>query len=225
VKRKQIAVVVAILSIANLLIPDVAFAQAPATPIQESPADGATGLPTQVTVRWTLSNPGETYRVQISQNSTFTSLITDAQVQDATGWTVFGLSKDTVYYWRINASANGQTSPWSPVWSFRTTNQAIPAVPVLVSPPNGATGLLDDPTLVWNAAEGADSYDIQLGTKPTFSSWKRTKWSYVGTSIRVWADLDDYSHTFYWRVRAKNAAGVSAWSTVWSFTCAGFGCD
>ncbi|MCL5995502.1 MAG: DUF4962 domain-containing protein [Chloroflexi bacterium] len=216
---------VAILLMVNLLIPEVAIASAPAVPTQASPANGATDLPPQVTVRWTLSISGETYRVQISKNSTFTSLVTDAQVQDATGWTVFGLSKGTTYYWRVNASANGQTSPWSPVWSFTVTNKAIPAVPVLVSPANGATGLPDDPTLVWNAVEGADSYDIQLGTKPTFSSWQRTKWSYVGTSIRVFADLEDYSHTFYWRVRAKNAAGVSAWSAPWQFTCATFGCD
>jgi hypothetical protein len=97
-------------------------------------------------------------------------------------------------------------------------------VPVLVSPANGAT-VPDDPTLVWNAAEGADSYDIQLGTKPTFSSWQRMKWGWVGTSIRVFYDLEDDTYTFYWRVRAKNAAGVSAWSAPWSFTCSTRGCD
>jgi hypothetical protein len=100
-----------------------------------------------------------------------------------------------------------------------------PAVPVLVSPENGATGLPDDPTLVWNAVEGADSYDIQLGTKPTFSSWQKMKWHYVGTSIRVFYDLEDDTYTFYWRVRARNAAGVSAWSAPWQFTCATRGCD
>lgn len=59
--------------------------QSPSTPIQESPANGATDLPTTVTVRWTLSKPGETYRFPISHNSTFTSLVLDAQVTNATG--------------------------------------------------------------------------------------------------------------------------------------------
>lgn len=227
-KIRQIQLAVAMMLIAAMVNPGVALAQAPATPTQDYPANGATDQPLNVSMGWhdpSFSADPKTYRVQVSQNSTFTSLILDQDTGTSTGWTVFNLSKNSVYYWRVNMTIGGQTSAWSPVWSFQITNKEIPGVPTLVSPPNGVTGLPDDPTLVWNAVEGATSYDIQLGTKPTFSSWKRTKWSYVGTSIRVFADLDDYSHTFYWRVRAKNAAGVSAWSAPWSFTCVTFGCD
>lgn len=225
--RQPRAVAVASLFAVSLLIPGLLVSHAaasPTTPTQESPTNGATDLPPQVTVRWTLSVPGETYRVQISKNSTFTSLVTDGQVQDATGWTVFGLSKGTVYYWRVNASAGGQTSPWSPVWHFTVTTKEIAAVPVLVSPPDGATDVPDDPTLVWNASEGADSYDIQVALSSSFLGSKTTVYAWVGTS-KTFGALNEYSKTFYWRVRARNVAGLSAWSAPWKFTCPHFGCD
>jgi hypothetical protein len=224
-KRLRVALILVIPLIASLLIPHTASAQSsPATPIQESPANGATDLPPQVTVRWTLSNPGETYRIQISLNSTFTSLITDAQVVDATGWTVFGLAKDTVHYWRVNASADGETSAWSPVWSFRVTNRDIAPVPVLVSPASGTTGLTESPPLVWGASAGADSYDIQIALSSSFLGSTKTAYAWVGTS-KTFGNLDDYSKHFYWRVRARNVAGLSAWSAPWDFTCVSFGCE
>ena len=194
--------------------------QSPSAPIQESPANGATDLPTTVTVRWTLSKPGETYRVQISHNSTFTSLVLDAQVMNATGYTVFGLSQNTVYYWRVNASAGGQISSWSPIWNFQTTNRVTPAAPTLVSPEDGATGLPETPTLVWNVVAGADSYDFQIAQEPSFSGADIQWYGYVGTSVTVMNLVEESwggTH-FYWRVRARNTAGLSPWSEVRDFT-------
>jgi len=130
----------------------------------------------------------------------------------------------TTYYWRVNASANGQTSPWSPVWSFTITTREIPAVPVLISPANGATGVPDRTPVVWNAVADADSYDIQVAQTPSFLGSKKTVYAYVGTSF-TFVNLSEYSKTFYLRVRSRNVAGTSAWSTAWSFTCVHFGCD
>jgi hypothetical protein len=36
-----------------------------------------------------------------------------------------GLARGTLYYWRINASNEGGTSDWSPVWSFKTAPVSV----------------------------------------------------------------------------------------------------
>ena len=116
-----------------------ALAATPAIPIQESPVNGETDLPTWVTVRWTLSNPGEVYRVQVATNAEMTALVVNATVSDATGYSLYAVAqKNTTYYWRVNATKDGSTSDWSPVWRFTTTNKSAPAAPTLVSPENGA---------------------------------------------------------------------------------------
>ena len=222
-KLRQIVLALALVLMAGTGLADPALARGgmakpPAVPTLVGPANGATDLPTTVTVRWFLSLPGETYRVQVSTNTTFSSLVLNGQVSNATGYTLFNLAKDTAYYWRVNASAGGQTSNWSPVWSFRTTDRQLPAVPTLVSPANGVGGLSLTPTLVWNASAGADSYDFQVALEPSFSGADVQWYAYAGTSIVVPGLEETCGTHFYWRVRARNSAGLSAWSEVRDFT-------
>jgi len=221
-KRKQIVVVAAILLVMNLLLmPGVAVAAAPVTPTQESPANGATDQPTWVTVRWTLSNPGEVYRVQVATNAEMTALVVDASVSDATGYSLYAVAvKNTTYYWRVNAAAGGQTSDWSPVWSFTTTNKVAPGAPTLVSPENGAGPFpaSQGVTLIWNAVEGAESYDFQIANEASFSAPFIQWYAYVGTSKQVMGLEEAYTTTQYWRVRGRNPGGTGPWSEVRTFT-------
>jgi hypothetical protein len=170
---KRLEVAVMLLLMMNFLIPNgIAAAEgadiqtaAPAVPTQESPADGATDLPTWVAVRWTLSNPGEVYRVQVATDPAMTALVVDATVRDATGYSLYAVAqKNTTYYWRLNATKDGNTSDWSPVWRFTTTDKSAPAAPTLVSPDNGAGAfpVSQGVNLVWNTVEGAESYDFQI---------------------------------------------------------------
>jgi hypothetical protein len=215
VKGKQIVLTVAILLIANLLIaPQVASAQTLAPPTQEFPANGATDVPLDTWVSWRDPNfsPNPTFRVQVSRNSNFTDLLVNARLDGSTGYALRGLSPNTVFYWRVRLSSQGQTSDWSPVWTFQTTNRAVPAVPTLVSPANGATGIPRSPTLVWNAAEGADSYWVKVGCLEFVLV--------QDTSITISEeDLSlCYSDRHFWSVQARNPAGLSGWSETWEFT-------
>jgi trimeric autotransporter adhesin len=216
VKRKQIVLVVAILLIANLLmVPQVASAQTLAPPKQEFPANGATDVPLDTWVSWSDPNftPNPTYRVQVSRNSNFTNLLVNANLTDgSTGYALRGLPPNTVFYWRVRLSAGGQTSAWSPVWTFQTTNRGVPAAPTLISPANGATGVPGSPTLVWNAVEGADSYWVKVGCLEFVLV--------QSTSITISEeDLSlCYSDHHFWSVQARNPAGLSALSETWEFT-------
>ncbi len=87
------------------------------------------------------------------------------------------------------------------------------AAPVLTSPANGATGVAATPTLSWNAASNATSYDVYFGATPTpalVATVSAT--SYQPGSLSAGA-------TYYWRVAAKNSTG-SASSSTFSFTVA-----
>ena len=92
-----------------------------------------------------------------------------------------------------------------------TTILSLPAAPTLVSPANGAPGSAFAPTLVWNAADGATSYDVYFGTS---SSPPQV----TNTAATTYAPGSVYSPaTYYWRVEATNAAGTAT-SPTWSFT-------
>ncbi|MEK9138620.1 MAG: fibronectin type III domain-containing protein, partial [Bacteroidota bacterium] len=91
-----------------------------------------------------------------------------------------------------------------------------PPAPSLVSPANGATKVSIAPTLTWNASSGAASYQLQVSTSSTFSTFVVNQSGITSTSFAV-SGLA-YSTTYYWRVNAANAGGNSPWSATWSFT-------
>jgi trimeric autotransporter adhesin len=216
VKGKPWVVALALLLVATLLIPSTAIAQSLAPPTQEFPANGATDVPIDTWASWSDPNFSQspTFRVQVSRTSNFTDLLVNANLDGSTGYALRGLPKNTVFYWRVRISVGGQTSVWSPVWTFRITNREIPAPPTLVSPEDGATGVPRSPTLVWNAAEGADSYSVKIvGCGLEFTV--------EGTSITIPAEGFDlsgcYADGLGWYVRSRNPAGLSEPSETWTF--------
>jgi hypothetical protein len=83
------------------------------------------------------------------------------------------------------------------------------ATPTLPAVPTGLAATNDGSTtsLTWNAATGATSYEIFYWSSPTYTGTARDFFGITGTS---------YSHTtaslWYYFVRSRNAAGVSAYS-------------
>lgn len=97
---------------------------------------------------------------------------------------------------------------------FVTTPVTIPAVPTLLSPSNGTTGISTSPILSWNASSGATNYAVQLSIDPNFTSYV-VNTTTTTNSFNV-SGLSGNT-TYYWRVNAQNTAGSSAWSQVWTF--------
>ncbi len=100
----------------------------------------------------------------------------------------------------------------SPAATFTVSSAPpLPAPPVPLSPANGATGVVVTPTLSWNAASGATSYDVYFGaasTPPLVTNTTAT--SYAPGTLTSGA-------TYYWQIAARNAAGTAG-SAIWSFT-------
>jgi hypothetical protein len=215
--NRILAVVVTLLLMATLLIPNATMAQTLAPPTQEFPTNGATDVPTDTWVSWRdpnfLSTP--TFHVQVSRNSNFTKLLVNETLNGSTGYALRGLPKNTTFFWRVNVSSGRQTSDWSPVWSFTTTNRDIVAAPALVSPPNGSTGLPRTVTLTWNAVQGADSYDVTVnGNLITFIQGTSFTGDFGAITEQTGAT------TFFWSVRARTPAGLSEPSETWTFSIA-----
>ena len=92
-----------------------------------------------------------------------------------------------------------------------------PAAPNLSSPSNGSTGVSISPVLSWQSVTGADSYRLQAGTDSTFTTGIVYDDSTLTAVNKQLTGLLN-STKYYWRVRAKNIAGVSNWSAVFNFT-------
>jgi probable HAF family extracellular repeat protein len=87
-----------------------------------------------------------------------------------------------------------------------------PGPPVLTAPANGASSITTTPTLTWNAASGATSYDVYFGTSSTPSMVTNT----TGTSYAP--GILALGVTYYWYVVARNDNGTTASGPPWSFT-------
>jgi hypothetical protein len=86
-----------------------------------------------------------------------------------------------------------------------------PAAVGLVSPSNGATGVSLAPQLTWNAASGATSYDVYLGTSPSPPMvGNTTATSYNPPALLV-------NTVYYWMIVARNFSETTP-SATWSFT-------
>jgi hypothetical protein len=94
-----------------------------------------------------------------------------------------------------------------------------PAIPVLVFPLNGASGVLPPVGLQWRRSPGTSTYRVQLGLDSLFFTTLVDDSTVVDTTLLV-SSLPGPAR-YYWRVSAKGVGGVSSPSTVRRFDVAG----
>lgn len=155
------------------------------------------------------------YRLQLSTSSNFTNLIINQANLTDTCYTGTTLNNSTTYYWRVRAVNSTDSSGWTSD-HFTTLPIGFPSPPILISPANGATNILNWPTLSWNTVANAQNYQLQISTESDFLYLPYDVTGLTQTHYDVSWLL--YSLTYYWRVRATNSAGTSNWSIVYQFT-------
>ena len=163
------------------------------------------------------SGPGLIYRIQISTDENFTSIVLDsANIQTSFMDVPPGvLYNETIYYWRVNATNAGGTSPWSLVSYFNV----LIFTPILFSPPNGATDISLTPNILWNYEVSATLYRLQISTDsifgtPTLDSVLTTPWATITVPQGVLTPHQKY----YWRVNMLFFGQTGPWSEIWNFT-------
>lgn len=92
----------------------------PSVPILFSPANNAGNQPLSLSLVWLKSTSAVNYRVQLSTDSLFNTLVLNDSTLTDSMRTVTGLNYSTNYWWRVNAKNILGTSFYSQIWKFTT---------------------------------------------------------------------------------------------------------
>jgi|GEM_PF-1473085 len=180
-----------------------------------APADEAAHLGSVVSISWqaTLGAAGYEYCADTTDDGACAPWV-DAGTETSAGLT--GLADATTYLWQVRArNGHGLTEADGGDWWEFTTGPP-PAFGKVV-PADGAAGLSNRPTLFWQAAPGADSYEYCLDASDDdlCAGWLEAG---TATSVTLGGLADDT--TYFWQARAVNGWGQTEadggdW---WSFT-------
>tara|TARA_R100000908_G_scaffold60755_1_gene38316 strand:- start:9799 stop:14193 length:4395 start_codon:yes stop_codon:yes gene_type:complete len=186
-------------------------ASPPAFPQLVSPDSGAVNVGLNPDLVWEAPANASTYDVQVALNGSFTNeLIVDTTGFEPTTISLSELENGTDYFWRVRAiNTEGTTGQWSEVSAFAT----LPLGPALVSLVSPADSVVDVSLPVqfdWQAADRATRYELQYSEDASFTFTSDTTLS--GTELSL-SDLSSGTG-YFWRVRAENSGGISAWSEV-----------
>ena len=126
----------------------------------------------------------------------------------AASYTNTGAKAGTTYYYRVKACNDAGLSPYSNVVSGQVkTVTPKPSAPVVKIGNSAASG---KPMLTWNAVSGATSYKVYRATS------QNGAYSLLGTvTATSYTNTGAKAGTTYWyKVKAVNSAGESAYSNV-----------
>ena len=177
---------------------------APAAPVVKLGNSATSGKPM---LTWNAVEGATSYRIyrSTSKGSGYSLLGTVT----ATSYTNTGAKAGTTYYYRVKACNDAGLSPYSNIVSgkVKTVAQQKPSAPVVKIGHSAASG---KPMLTWNAVSGAASYKVYRATSQngTYSLLGTvTTTSYTNTGAKA-------GTTYYYKVKAVNSAGESAYSNV-----------
>ncbi|MFA5451033.1 MAG: YCF48-related protein [Dehalococcoidales bacterium] len=190
------------------------------------PLDGAkdvgiagNGYVSNIRLEWEVLPGAAEYHWQVSDNSSFSKIQEDLEgFSDHTELLLPKLDAETSYYWRIRA-VKPVSSVWSETGRFKTALPTSVVTPRLEKPLPGERDVVTRPLFQWEKIEGADYYELVVGTNPDF---KEPVLTCIGLeALRANAcqatDELEYATVYFWKVRAVDAGGASDWSGVGSF--------
>ena len=176
---------------------------APAAPVVRIGNSATSGKPV---LTWNAVYGATSYRIyrSTSKGSGYSLLGTTT----ATSYTNTGAKAGTTYYYRVKACNDAGLSPYSNIVSGQVkTVTPKPAAPVVKIGNSASSG---KPMLTWNAVSGATSYKVYRATSQngTYSLLGTvTATSYTNTGAKA-------GTTYWYKVKAVNSAGESAYSNV-----------
>ena len=176
---------------------------APAAPVVKLGNSATSGKPM---LTWNAVYGATSYRIyrSTSRGSGYSLLGTVT----ATSYTNTGAKAGTTYYYRVKACNDAGLSPYSNIVSGKVKSVTPkPSAPVVKIGHSTTSG---KPMLTWNAVSGATSYKVYRATSQngTYSLLgTTTATSYTNTGAKA-------GMTYYYKVKAVNSAGESAYSNV-----------
>ena len=197
------------------------------TPTLKSPVDNATLQMPNVYLSWNAITGSYNlqYEVVFDTTTNFNSpLLIDTVQTLLTGYQTHNLFFGQKYFWRVRAIDAGETSAWTPIWSFTVFSYFE-----LGKPQSTDTVQNPDATVEWKKTlnstiniTGITNIDYQIDTTVSFnspllislalsgdpSSYSGNNFAYTNMNLR-------FGTTYFWRVRARHEGGSSPWPTGW----------
>lgn len=170
---------------------------------------------TSFTANWGSVTGATGYRLDVSTENIFSSYVSGFENLSVEGisQSVTGLSTGTTYYYRVRA----ENSAGSSTHSGTITVLTLPAAPTANAGSNITTSSFE---ASWNSVAGASGYRLDVATDDGFTSLVSGYSNLsVGATSKSVTGLSA-STTYYYRVRAENATGVSAHSNTITVTTA-----
>jgi GH18 family chitinase len=101
----------------------------PGVPVINTPVNNSTNIPIVTTLVWNTSSNATTYGIQVSLNVGFTTFVYNQNGIYSTNFAAT-FSKNTTYYWRVNATNTVGTSAWANTFNFKTVNDTVVVPPI-----------------------------------------------------------------------------------------------
>jgi len=184
----------------------------PPAPDLNSPSNGAVINDNTPTLDWDPVTNMLVYEIQVDDFSTFTSPVIDDSTHIDDEYTCTSLV-DNTYYWRVRVLDEFFVyGDWSDVWSFQIDTFA-PGAPSLLLPASGTLTNDNTTTYSWNSVSTATIYRIQIDDSSDFDSPAIS----TTTSNTQYTSPALSDNTYYWHVRARDAAGNwGSYSSFWN---------
>ncbi|MBS1910827.1 MAG: hypothetical protein JST22_02460 [Bacteroidetes bacterium] len=188
---------------------------APATVTLNLPLNGAVVSSTPLNLSWLRVTGATAYQVQVASDSTFNTIVaSDSTVTDSTK-SVASLPAGSPFFWRVRAKNN---VGWGSYSSIRKFNLLLVPVQVALSGPTSSSTVPTSNTRLWwhRGASSEQKYWLEISTDAAFSTVAQRDTAITDTSTTV--NGLTANQTYYWHVKARNAAGWGPFSSIWNFT-------
>ncbi|MBJ2175701.1 T9SS type B sorting domain-containing protein [Aureibaculum sp. A20] len=188
----------------------------PACPVVTTPVNNATDVAINPTFNWNAADRATSYRITIGTTSGGTEFENTTLGNVLTYTPTNALAENTTYFVSVFAINSVGNSASCAVIEFKTeTLPTAPACPVVTAPVNNATDVAINPIFNWNAADGATSYRITIGTTSGGTEFENTTLGNVLTYTPTNALAENT--TYFVSVFAINSLGNSASCAVIEF--------
>jgi hypothetical protein len=194
-----------------------------ASPISLSPASGFgfafPGSP--IKLNWSAVPYAASYHFALASDPGMANIV-ENQGKPVETWATnyvpsFTLLPSGTYYWNVTpADSQGNRGAPSPVASFNWTwpSNTTPRVTDLMT----ATEMFD-PQFSWDAVPGATKYEVEVNSSSDFAPGSKVCCSQLTISTSLAPTVVFRDNTYYWRVRALDAAGnAGVWNLGPAFT-------
>jgi hypothetical protein len=170
------------------------------------------------------------YRFQIASDNKFQQIKIDSSVTFPL-LQIYGLEKNTNYYWRISTINEIGNSDWSALQSFTTNNFEKLGIPSPIYPAFAEKGVVLQDKFSFTPVTDASAYQIQITRLyHPYCIPKEEGYKFLDTTISInqaklnpgyensiyWS-TSRYGRDFFWRVRAIRGNEKGEWSSINQF--------